>query len=615
MSVTSGFFNSVNGDRRYDARQMTALFNGIIRDGIFASIGNAFAVMANGNNEVAVGIGRAWFNSTWVDNDAILPLSLKVSEVLLNRYDAVVIEVDESDAVRAGSIKVITGTPSSTPAYPTLINTNDVHQYPLAYVYRAAGTTTVTQSNIINMIGTSSAPYITGILQVQNIDNIVAQWQDEWAQWFAKETAEADQSISAKENEINTWFSYTKTSTEGWINNTKTEFEEWSDDQKAEFDTWFANVRATLEGDVAAQLTSKVLALETGTTPAGDANKLGGKSASEYALAEKLTVHEVTSYKGTTVEEINEIYDSLHTSVADKTHYEAVVVNNVAHPILGGGAYYVEGWRDSDDYGWQKATLYYQNKFFYRALFNGEWSGWIRYANAEDLANYLPKSGGNIYGNINLLASGAEEKALRIANDNGIMDLLVGADGSMGLIDRNGQWILRKAKGETPILYGTAEGNLPLSGGKLQREGSTPIEIESLNGMMSLVKFLGMGETLGFLGFSGKDTPVFFHSDGANADTLLHSGNVGDYALPISGGRLVVSSPIGMRVSNVADSNGTFIGFDDVGGPIGYLGCRHDGVPLYSNGNVGYPLHHDGNSAKVAIQETAPTDTTALWVW
>ena len=318
MSVTSGFFNSVNGDRRYDARQMTALFNGIINDGIFASIGKTFAVKANGGNEVAVDTGRAWFNSTWVDNDALLPLTLKQPEVLLNRYDAVVIEIDESDAVRAGNIKVVTGTPSTTPSYPTMVKTNEVHQYPLAYIYRTAGSTEVTQSNITNAVGTSSAPYITGILQVQNIDNIVAQWQDEWAQWFAKETAEVDQSFSAKENEldslidskeseINSWISATKSDTESWINsketeinnwfsatssetaswiaNQKNDFTDWSDDQKAEFDTWFADIQAVLDSDIAASLSGRVLALENGTTPAGEATnalQLGDQTAEAW---------------------------------------------------------------------------------------------------------------------------------------------------------------------------------------------------------------------------------------------------------------------------------------------------------------------------------------------
>ena len=48
MSVSSGFFNSLNGDRKYNAAQMSAIFDGLIIDGVFASIGTAFAVKAAG---------------------------------------------------------------------------------------------------------------------------------------------------------------------------------------------------------------------------------------------------------------------------------------------------------------------------------------------------------------------------------------------------------------------------------------------------------------------------------------------------------------------------------------------------------------------------------------
>ena len=48
MSVSSGFFNSLNGDRKYNAEQMSAIFDGLIIDGVFASIGTAFAVKAAG---------------------------------------------------------------------------------------------------------------------------------------------------------------------------------------------------------------------------------------------------------------------------------------------------------------------------------------------------------------------------------------------------------------------------------------------------------------------------------------------------------------------------------------------------------------------------------------
>lgn len=233
MSVTSGFFNSLNGDRRYNAEQMSAIFDGIINDGVFANIGTAFGVRVDSGNIITVGIGRAWFDSTWLFNDAILPIVADESEVLLDRYDAVVIEIDHSDSVRAGNIKIVKGTPSSTPQYPTMTHTADVNQYPLAYIYRKAGAASISQANITSMIGTSSCPYITGILQVLNIDNIVAQWGDQWAQWFTEQT-------SAGNNQMTSWM----------------------DQKQLEFNTWFGNLQTILDGDVAAKLAEDILELQ-----------------------------------------------------------------------------------------------------------------------------------------------------------------------------------------------------------------------------------------------------------------------------------------------------------------------------------------------------------------
>lgn len=198
MSVTSGFFNSVNGDRRYNAEQMSAIFNGIINDGVFSSIGTAFSINAKSGNTITVGIGRAWFNSTWVDNDSIFAIKADDAEMLLNRYDAVIIEVNHTDAVRAGSIKIIKGAAASSPVKPTLINESDIHQYPLAYIYRPAGSTEITQSNITNMIGTSSCPYITCVLQVQDIDKVIVQWEAQFNEWF--DTIREQLSVDAVDN-------------------------------------------------------------------------------------------------------------------------------------------------------------------------------------------------------------------------------------------------------------------------------------------------------------------------------------------------------------------------------------------------------------------------------
>ena len=233
MSVTSGFFNSLNGDRKYNSEQMSAIFDGIINDGVFASVGTAFAVNAATGVTVNVGIGRAWFNSTWLLNDAILPVTLDISEVVLDRIDAVVIEIDHSDSVRAGSIKVVNGTPATEPENPELLHTDDINQYPLAYIYREAGSGTINQADITNMVGTSACPYITGILSVVNIDNVVAQWKAQWDQWFTTTTQESSQ-------EADTWFA----------------------ESKAEFDAWFESLTVALEDNVAATLEAQILDIQ-----------------------------------------------------------------------------------------------------------------------------------------------------------------------------------------------------------------------------------------------------------------------------------------------------------------------------------------------------------------
>lgn len=247
MSITSGFFNSLNGDRKYNAEQMSSIFDGIVRDGVFASIGDCFMVKESVSNTITVASGRAWFNHAWLLNDTIHAMTAEASELILDRYDAVVIEINHTDAVRAGSIKFVKGTPSNTPAYPTLAKSDGVYQYPLAYIFRKAGSTSISQADIKNMVGTSECPYVTGILEVHNIDNIVAQWEAQWRDWRAQ------------------WQYWSDDWTE-WYTETTEEFNndivQWMLESKANFDAWFSELQIILDDDVAANLAGKILDIE-----------------------------------------------------------------------------------------------------------------------------------------------------------------------------------------------------------------------------------------------------------------------------------------------------------------------------------------------------------------
>ena len=160
MAIKYGFYNSISGDRKYNAEDFGRIFDGIIRDGVFESIYDKFQITILPGLSVSVGKGKAWFNNTWLENDANYPVSFTEAEVLLNRIDAVVMEFNSTEGVRANSIKVITGTPSSTPQKPTLTHTDTVNQYPLCYVTIPAKATSLVAGNLDIRIGSTDCPYV-----------------------------------------------------------------------------------------------------------------------------------------------------------------------------------------------------------------------------------------------------------------------------------------------------------------------------------------------------------------------------------------------------------------------------------------------------------------------
>ena len=184
MAVTYGFYDSLNHDRLYNAQQMSAIFDGIINDGVFMSVGNQFHTVAGTGMQVIVKSGRAWFDSTWTLNDAEYPLSIDAADVLLTRIDAVVLEVNSEVATRANTIKVVKGTPASTPAKPTLTNTATIHQHALAYVTVAKNTTAITNSMIEIVVGKTETPYVTAILQTTDITDLFKKWESDFQIWF-----------------------------------------------------------------------------------------------------------------------------------------------------------------------------------------------------------------------------------------------------------------------------------------------------------------------------------------------------------------------------------------------------------------------------------------------
>lgn len=249
MSFASGFFNSVDHDRLYDATDISRLFDGLIRDGIFASIGDCFVVKQSNQMNVTVGTGRAWFNHTWSYNDALYPVTIPPSEILMDRIDAIVLEINSVEAVRANSIKLIKGTPSSTPTKPALTNAKEVHQYPLAYVKVGKEVTSIRQADIENCVGTSACPFVTGILEVISIEQLIPQWKDILNRFVEENTANFNTWMNGEKQGYQAWLTAAKKEITDWQATSKSDYQKWYDSIKNGYDQWFATIKAAYDAN------------------------------------------------------------------------------------------------------------------------------------------------------------------------------------------------------------------------------------------------------------------------------------------------------------------------------------------------------------------------------
>lgn len=185
MAWTSGFFNSVNGDRLYNADQMSRIFEGLITDGVYESVGDKMAVQPNGGMTIKIATGRGWFGRHWVNNDSELTLTVAQSDVTLNRYVAVCIKVDDTDAVRDAVPYLKYSDFATTPVKPTMTRTEQVKEYCLAYVYLRAGATAITASDIEDTRADESVcGWVTGLIEQLNSATLWTQWEALFNEWF-----------------------------------------------------------------------------------------------------------------------------------------------------------------------------------------------------------------------------------------------------------------------------------------------------------------------------------------------------------------------------------------------------------------------------------------------
>ena len=184
MALKYGFFNSVSGDRKYNAEDIGRFLHGLVNTGVYADVSDGLQVIATGNMTAAVLPGQAMIERHYLENDERYGVTFNVGGAL-PRYDAVVARLDMT--TREIGIFVKEGTAASVPVYPTLTRNGTTEEIMLAAVYINKYATAITQADIVDTrADTTVCGWVAGLIQQVDTSTLFRQWQAAYEAAYAQ---------------------------------------------------------------------------------------------------------------------------------------------------------------------------------------------------------------------------------------------------------------------------------------------------------------------------------------------------------------------------------------------------------------------------------------------
>ena len=156
MTITSGFHNSKNGDRVYNASQMNEPYKHIVSNGVVPNPSDSLIVSPGDGMSVIVNSGFALIGTGWIRVNGSETVNIDPAEATLNRIDMICLRWDDTDSVRTGTIICKKGTPASSPVAPTLEKNDLIEEFCLAKISVGAGVTSITDAMINDTRGDGS---------------------------------------------------------------------------------------------------------------------------------------------------------------------------------------------------------------------------------------------------------------------------------------------------------------------------------------------------------------------------------------------------------------------------------------------------------------------------
>lgn len=253
MVFKSGFFNSVNGDRRYKADFFAEYFASFIGNGVFPNPSTGLQILTNGNLTVSMKPGKAWINGYYFNNDADYNLSLAIADGILNRIDRIVLRLDFSERQITPVIKK--GALSSSPVAPALQRDADAYELGIADIYVARGATVISQANITDLrLNSAYCGIVAGVVQQIDVSSVFNQYQDWFNSYSVNKAQEFADWQAQTEQSVNDWISSEQLDFESWRTSQEGIFSNWYNEQQTGFGNWFEQMKDQLSTDAAGSL-------------------------------------------------------------------------------------------------------------------------------------------------------------------------------------------------------------------------------------------------------------------------------------------------------------------------------------------------------------------------
>lgn len=184
MAVKYGFFNSVNGDRLYNADDISRFFYKLISDGVLDSPATNLMVVNRSGMTVQVLSGYGMINAKYVWLTSPEDITLDAADIALPRIDRVVLRLDITN--RQITVAAKKGTPAASPKPPALTRSGAIYELSLAKIAVVANATAIAQADITDERPDESVcGYIVGLLQQIDTAGLFAQFTDAFDTWFA----------------------------------------------------------------------------------------------------------------------------------------------------------------------------------------------------------------------------------------------------------------------------------------------------------------------------------------------------------------------------------------------------------------------------------------------